>query len=201
MREQLRLKLAGNIIVGSTYKMDDEDVQFIQHPLTLIYERPDSEGVHFVGGHVGGTAPLATTQLEADEQKDAEAKPTFTFRYRKQPFRSSSYSSARLSNVIRAQVFYGKRFSTSICRGVLLEYRDGSKRALGECKLGVDRIEECFEPTHFCYNSVLKNNVQVKTSDGSSHPTHEENGWTCCLMKGVMEFWFSEREVQLNWKK
>jgi hypothetical protein len=49
MREQLRLKLAGNIIVGSTYKMDDEDVQFIQHPLTLIYERPDSEGVHFVG--------------------------------------------------------------------------------------------------------------------------------------------------------
>ncbi|PON20766.1 hypothetical protein TGAM01_v210367 [Trichoderma gamsii] len=108
----LRLKLAGDIIVGSTYKMNDENVQLIQHPLTLIYERPDSEGVHVVGGHAGGAAPLAAMQLEADEAKDAEAEPTFTFQYRKQPFRSASYSSAPLSNVIRTHVFYGKHLST-----------------------------------------------------------------------------------------
>ncbi|KAK1250637.1 hypothetical protein MKX08_010640 [Trichoderma sp. CBMAI-0020] len=191
-RKQLSLKLAGNIIGGSTYRMDGEDVQLIQHPTTLIYQRPDSEGVHFVGGHAGST----------EEQKDAKAEPTFTFRYRKQPFRSASFSSAPLHNVIRAQVYIGRRFSTSMCRGVMLEYANGSKRALGECKVGIDRIEDCFEPTHFCYNSVLKNNVQVKVCNASSHPTHEENdNWKCCLMKGVMDFWFSEREVEIIWKQ
>lgn len=192
-RFYLRLKLAGTIIMGSTYRMDDEDVQLIQHPTTLIYERPDNEGVRFVGGHAGGP----------DEQNDAEAAPAFTFRYRKQPFRSASYSSALLSNVVRAQVYIARRYANSVCRGVLLEYTDGSKRALGECKVGVDRVEECFEPTHFCYNAALRNNVQVKVSTGSSHPTHpthEGSGWTCCLMKGAMEFWFSEREVEINWK-
>lgn len=179
-------------------------MQSIQHPLTLIYERPDSEGVHFVGGYTGGAAPLPAMQLEADEQRGSEAEPTFSFQYRKQPFRSASYSSAPLSNVIRAQVFSERRFSDSVCRGILLEYRDGSKRALGQCKLGVARSEECINPAQLCFTSVVTNNVnnvKVKVFNGSSHPAHEETGWTCCLMNGVLEFWFSEREVKLNWKQ
>jgi hypothetical protein len=143
-------------------------------------------------------------QLEADEAKDAEAEPPFTFQYRKQPFRSASYSSAPLSNVIRTQVFIGKQLSASVCRGIILEYKDGSKRALGQCKLGVDRSEECMNPAQLCYTPVTKHNmkhVQVKGFDESSHPSHEETEWTCCLMKGTLEFWFSEREVELNWKQ
>lgn len=199
--KQLRLKLAGDVIVGSTYKMRDENVQSIHHPHTLIYKRPDGEAVTFVGGHAGGAAPpLAATQLEIDEQKDAEAEPTFTFQYRKQPFRSASYSSAPLSDVIRAQVFY-ERGRASVCRGIVLEYSNGSKRALGQCKLGVDQIEECMEPAQICYYSPGKNSVQVKVSNGSLHAGHGEAGWTCCLMRGVLEFWFSDGEMKLNWKQ
>ncbi|KAL7895785.1 hypothetical protein HDV63DRAFT_401081 [Trichoderma sp. SZMC 28014] len=200
----LRMKLAGDIILGSTYKMNDENMQLVRHPLTLIYERPDGEGVHFVGGHAGEAAPLPAMQLEADEQKGSEAEPTFDFQYRKQPFRSASYSSAPLSNVIRAQVFSDRRLSDPVCRGILLEYRDGSKRALGQCKLGVDRSEECMNPAQLCYTSVVMNhanNVKVEVFNGSSHPAHEETGWTCCFMTGVLEFWFSERDVKLNWQQ
>jgi hypothetical protein len=187
--------------VGSTYKIDDENVQLIQHPRTLMYERPDREGVHIVGGHTGDAASLAAIQLVADEQRSgAEVEPAFTFQYRKQPFRSASYSSAPLSNVIRAQIFY-KSGRVSACRGILLEYRDGSKRALGQCKLGVDPSKECMDPTQLCYNNLRKNTVQVKISNGTSHPRHEETGWTCCSMRGVLEFWFSERDEELNWKE
>lgn len=182
--------------------MRDEDVQLIQrplvqHPLTLIYERPEGEAVTFVGGYSDGTVPLAALQLEADEQKDTEAEPAFTFQYRKQPFRSASYSSAPLNNVYRAQVFYER--GASACRGIVLEYRNGSKQALGQCKLGVDQSEEYLEPTQLCCSSLGKNSVQVRFSNGSSHK-HEESGWTCCLMRGVLEFWFSDKEVKLNWE-
>ncbi|KAL6911129.1 hypothetical protein GGI43DRAFT_379061 [Trichoderma evansii] len=191
-RFYLRLKLAGDIIVGSTYKMRDEDVQLIQHPLTLMYQRPDGEAVTFIGGYSDDTAPLAALQLE---DKDTEAEPAFTFQYRKQPFRSASYSSAPLNNVCRAQVFYER--GASACRGIVLEYRDGSKQALGQCKLGVDQSEECIEPSQLCYTSLGKNSLQVKFYDGSSH-RHEEPDWTCCPMRGVLEFWFSDKEVKLN---
>lgn len=198
--KQLRLKLAGDIIVGSTYKMRDENVQVMQHPLTLMYERPDGEAVTFIGGYAdGAAAPSAAIQLEADEQKEAEAVPAFTFQYRKQPFRSASYSSAPLSDVIRAQVFYER--GASACRGIVLEYRNGSKRALGQCKLGaIDQSEECLDPVQLCYSSLGKNSVQIKLFNGSSH-AHEETGWTCCLMRGVLEFWFSDKEVKLNWEQ
>jgi hypothetical protein len=191
--------LAGELTAGSTYKISDEHVQLIQHPRTLIYERPDSEGVWIVGGHTGEAA----LQLEADEQRSgAEVEPAFTFQYRKQPFRSAGYSSAPLSNVIRAQVFFFETGRASACQGIVLEYRDGSKRALGQCRLGIDVSEECADPTQLCYNNLSKNTVLVKFySNGSAHPRHEESGWTCCSMRGVLEFWYSERDAELNWKE
>ncbi|UKZ87605.1 uncharacterized protein TrAFT101_003391 [Trichoderma asperellum] len=189
-RFYLRLKLAGDIVVGSTYRMRNEDVQLIQHPLTLIYERPDGEAVTFVGGYA--------KQLEADEQKDAEAVSTFTFQYRRQPFMSATYSSAPLNDVIRTRVFYER--GAPACRGIVLEYGNGSKRGLGQCRLGVDQTEECIDPTQLCYSSLGKNSVQVRFSNGSSH-WHEETGWTCCMMRGVLEFWFSDTEVKLNWQQ
>lgn len=193
------MKLAGDIILGSSYKINKENVKLIQHPRTLIYQSPAGEVISFVGGHADGAALWTTEQ-----KSDAEVEPVLpTFRYRKHPFRSASYSSAPLRNVIRAQVFYERRASASACRGIVLEYRDGSKRALGQCRLGVDQSEECFEPARLCYGSLGKNSVQVTVcSRGGSHAGHEEEtGWTCCSMRGVLEFWFSETDVKIDWKE
>ncbi|KAL7927399.1 hypothetical protein ACQKWADRAFT_276567 [Trichoderma austrokoningii] len=193
-RFYLRLKLAGDIVLGSTYRINKENVKLIQHPLTLIYESPAGEVVSFVGGHA-----------TAEQRDDAEVEDFVpTFQYRKHPFRSASYSSAPLGNVIRAQVFYKRRASAPECRGIVLEYRNGSTRALGQCRLGVDLSEECFEPAQLCYSSLGNNSVQVKVySNGDLHAGHddEEADWTCCLMRGVLEFWFSETDAKINWKQ
>ncbi|KAL7953915.1 hypothetical protein V8C34DRAFT_295674 [Trichoderma compactum] len=191
----LRLKLAGEIVVGSTYEMKDENVQLVKDPLTLIYERPDSEAITFVGGHACGAASSAASA----EQEAADALPAFTFR--QQPFSAANYSSAPLNDVIRTQLFHERGSPT--CRGIILEYRNGAKRALGQCRLGIDRTEECTEPVRFCYSNSLiggRQSVQVHIAKDSSH-THEGGGWICCMMRGDLEFWFTNKEGKINWQQ
>ncbi|KAL6790186.1 hypothetical protein GGI42DRAFT_365683 [Trichoderma sp. SZMC 28013] len=198
----LRLKLAGELIVGSTSEMKDENLQLIKNlvkdPLTLVYERPDSEAITFVGGHSRHAAPLAEirdTKPKA-EQEDTEAFSTFKFKGH--PFKPAYYSSAPLDDVTRTEIFQERGGST--CRGILLEYRNGSRRALGQCKVGIDDIQECIEPMQLCYNNLLVNgtqSVQVCISREILH-THDERGWVCCIMKGVLELWFNNRQEKIK---
>lgn len=177
-------------------------MQLIQNPRTLIYERRDSEAIAFAGGDAQeGSSLTGIRHAKADTQEGDNYKALPAFTFPPQPFDSASYSSAPLTDVIRTQVFHEEEGSR--CRGILLEYRNGSKRALGQCKVGVDQNQECTEPACICYRNSFGNgqqSVQVHISKERSH-RHEEEDWICCNMRGVLEFWFSNKKEKIQWQQ
>ena len=58
-------------------------------------------------------------------------------------------STASLADVASAKIF--EDGDTGICRGILLIYENGGMRALGQCRVGVDKEREFQTPRHMCY--------------------------------------------------
>ncbi|PTB43846.1 hypothetical protein M441DRAFT_77018 [Trichoderma asperellum CBS 433.97] len=187
----LRLKLAGEVVVGSTSNITAENIQLIKQPSILIYERPDSQKITFVGGVAEPTISF-------------EIPAFMPFNYRRTPFISANYSSAPLFNVCRTHIYH--EAGTKTCRGILVEYLDGSKRALGHCRVGIDQTEVCIEPGQLCYAPTISANprsglrqqsVQVVISKENAHE-HDGPDWICCAMKGVLGFWFNHNDTQIE---
>lgn len=178
------------MVIGSVINITDENIQLIKDPSILIYKRLDNQAITFIGGFAE-----PTTSLEI---------PDFTFYYRPPPFLSANFSSAPLFNVRRTHIYYEAGVKT--CRGILVEYLDGSKRALGHCKVGIDQTQECIEPGQLCYVSTISNSplpglkrqsVQVVVSKENAHE-HVGTDWICCPMKGVLGFWFNDKDTKIE---
>lgn len=179
------------MVIGSARNITAENIQLIEQPSILIYERPDNQEIRFVGGLAEPTISL-------------EIPAFIPFHDRRPPFTSANYSSASLFNVRRTHIYYEAGVKT--CRGILVEYLDGSRRALGHCKVDIDQTQECIEPGQLCYNSTISNNplsglkrqsVQVVISKENAHE-HVGPGWICCAMKGVLGFWFDDRDTKIE---
>ncbi|PON29443.1 hypothetical protein TGAM01_v201692 [Trichoderma gamsii] len=169
--------------------------------MTLI--RPDAEIV--IDGNV-------------DEQNTVIAitiSPTITSLY---PGAVSSsllpkafFSSAPLEGILNAHVFtVGWK---KLCKGILIEYENGSKRALGQCRLGLDEVQSWHKPLSMHYvpeeygrtvgdlinESRTSRSAQVAFDCESSHVTEdgslEENYHE---LKGCLNFWFTYHEVELQ---
>ncbi|KAL6910159.1 hypothetical protein GGI43DRAFT_389466 [Trichoderma evansii] len=108
---------------------------------------------------------------------------------------------ASLEGVANAYVFtdYERR---GVCNGILLEYEDGTERALGQCRLGLDPVQ-CYEhPTNFYYagaKCVNRSGREYKSvraafdSETGLFSTHDTAEWETCQMKGVIQFSFYYR--------
>ncbi|KAL7922289.1 hypothetical protein ACQKWADRAFT_84373 [Trichoderma austrokoningii] len=169
--------------------------------LTLI--RPDAEIV---------------TDGDADDQYTAsviDTPPTITSLFLGPRGVSSSllpkafFSSAPLEGILNVHVFGMWGF----CKGILIEYEDGSKRALGQCRLGLDDVQSWHRPLsmHFVSAGYERNvcdlvretrkssSAQVTFDSESSHITEdgslEENYYE---LKGRLNFWFTYNEVELQ---
>ncbi|UKZ60298.1 uncharacterized protein TrAtP1_001578 [Trichoderma atroviride] len=121
------------------------------------------------------------------------------------------YSSASLEGILDVHVFtVGWK---KLCKGILIEYENGSKRALGQCRLGVDDVQSWHRPLSMhCVPVDYERNVndlinetrksrsaQVTFDCESSHVTEdgslEENHHE---LKGRLNFWFTLNEVFLQ---
>jgi hypothetical protein len=104
-----------------------------------------------------------------------------------------------LKDVIRIEVFNDKYHGFS--RGVLLDYKNGARRAVGACRLGVDKVVTYLNPSRICYypsqvsqtRPLPGHAVRVKSGGDPTHD-HREDGWVCSPMEGSLQFWFSELE-------
>jgi hypothetical protein len=116
------------------------------------------------------------------------------------------FSHASLENVCKTQVFYEE--DGIHCRGMLIEYNNGSQRALGECRLLVDRSETYHNPSliSFANTKRLRSRnprwprrfeeceaVQVRF-DGVAF---EGDTWTHSPMTGTLKFWFYWAEARI----
>ncbi|KAM0346229.1 hypothetical protein ACHAPU_005654 [Fusarium lateritium] len=108
-------------------------------------------------------------------------------------------SSAPLENVTRVQVLEDD--DSGFCKAILLDYGNGARRALGNCRLGIDRAKTYLRPSHICYRAAghasgIRRDipaVRVEAGCNANHD-HEEDGWVCSMMEGTMEFWFSKEQ-------
>lgn len=117
---------------------------------------------------------------------------------------STSYmyaSSAPLDGLYSAQVF---RDGGDCCRGIVLNYRNGGQRAIGQCRVGVDAIEEYIAPTHICWRTYTSSQngrrglqcLKVELVSKSTR-THGDVEWQWHEAKGMIHFSFSEGSSDL----
>ncbi|KAI5467578.1 hypothetical protein BGZ63DRAFT_449696 [Mariannaea sp. PMI_226] len=106
------------------------------------------------------------------------------------PFhKQACFSSAPLQGVSKAEIFYEK--DTGMSKGILLEYDNGGRRALGQCRLGVAGIQVTGKPGQLCltdYSDIHQTAISFTAADSQQH-RHEKLGWRCYEMKGTLESW------------
>lgn len=114
---------------------------------------------------------------------------------------------ASLERVVYAQVFSDR--DTGRCSGILLEYEDGIKRVLGQCRFGFDAVR-CYEhPTKFCYMPIeypgkeplclpLKHVHAAFDSDTGLFGDQDTAKWEICPMKGIVHFSFNEKDTVIK---
>ncbi|KAI1416945.1 hypothetical protein F5Y13DRAFT_102682 [Hypoxylon sp. FL1857] len=182
-----RLRLAGDVVVG--------ECAGIEHPfaitsapiVALIHDAPEQRPVSVIAA-----AFKATSRLEIT---------SFPYKGLSTPsFPMANFSSASLQNTIRVQVFADEH---GYCRGILLDYSNGARRALGQCRVGVDLAKcytapsyVCFRNVYFRWGTLLRKAVMVEgTGTGGHH--HTEEGWICCK-DCELAFWCNSTEVEMS---
>jgi hypothetical protein len=179
---------AGTIISGEYQKREgSREVTSTGPYQTFIYIHPDLHSIISLG-----LCPENTCTSNAEEPLPL-TKPPHRL--------TACFSCVPLERVNIAQVFIDD--DTQRCRGVLVEYTDGSQRTLGECRLGSDQPVTYAQPMQVCFHTCknLDNHSwvdKIRFHDESQAHGHDESNWACSEMKGVMECWFTATHLQLT---
>lgn len=124
------------------------------------------------------------------------------------PFLGWHSSWAPLEHVSKVHVFYCDDGLS--CRGLLFTYESGAQRALGQCRLQVDKCREYLSPSRFCSLSTTTlqpewmevdccRGLQIVFIDGHEHTgSHSEDSWKCFSMTGTLYFYFSAEEAVIT---
>lgn len=123
------------------------------------------------------------------------------------PLPAAYLSSASLENVLNIYIFTDKL--TKLCKGIMIDYNNGLKRALGQCRLGLDSVQSYKSPLTLSYASIsqpacgkyqilYKNVYVICDSLNELNLQDEELVWEHHEMKGQLYFWFTAHEVYLQ---
>ncbi|KAJ4150120.1 hypothetical protein LMH87_010885 [Akanthomyces muscarius] len=149
----LYMKQQGIIELGYRYTLADEyticrtsNRPFLIHNMRTGYLRRHPqmmEQEQLCGVAVGATYPCSFQRKSADPSAQSHLSGSL------RPIRYEIYSTARLEMVRLAEVYNDPQ--THCCRGIMFYYDCGKRRAVGECRIGVDQVRACVNPTHFMY--------------------------------------------------
>ncbi|KAL6414356.1 hypothetical protein AUP68_00874 [Ilyonectria robusta] len=188
-----RMKLAGDVSVGLTPARKAKNLLLSKSRLmTMIYNTIELQPVSVIGAYSTG---------------EEDRSPMTPFRHPiidDAPFSNACFSFAPLDLVDCMRVFNDKL--TGLCLGILLHYQNGAQRALGQCRVDVDPVEDYVKPVQLCFRRQVRvrpgTRRQLQTTivrgTSSQEHNHDEQGWTCFEMQGALEFWFSCEETMLT---
>lgn len=114
------------------------------------------------------------------------------------PCRETMYRSyAPLAGISCAYLFEDS--NTGCCRGIIFQYANGGSRAVGQCRIGVDRCTEYRWPSTICSRSRMQDrfNSGVQVEVGTCSPRHHQERWTCWCLDKTVYFWFKKAFTML----
>ncbi|KJZ70031.1 hypothetical protein HIM_10582 [Hirsutella minnesotensis 3608] len=184
----LGLEHVGKVFVGP-YRIKPTRFTQIKRPLTLIYRKREVLPITFVGGY--------SPEYGVRSIKAPLHNPTPPPSLRKPHF-----SSAPLAGACKIRIFFIP--GTEFCRGIMIHY-DTGRRALGQCRLGADSIEDHTLLSSFCFLNTTYQRADegrtlhaVRVGIFDQYHQHQEVGWTCCTTAETLNFWFTIDEAVLE---
>ncbi|KAK3899000.1 hypothetical protein C8A05DRAFT_46825 [Staphylotrichum tortipilum] len=197
----VRTQRAGGVILGPHYSHSSpfinrlfDQVLAASRPITMIYGEPSLGGtLRLFGAH-----PSFRTDVETQPAPFSMAYP--------QPNPISDrlatyFSWAPLANVSSTVAFYDD--ASGDCQGVVFHYEGGGARAVGQCRLQVDRAERVDRPARLCFRTenvetrdhFVVYRVQARFEQHSPSTPDDDSdqpeGWKTQSMRGIVKFWFS----------
>lgn len=121
------------------------------------------------------------------------------------PLSDACYASAQLKDVISVWIFRDEK--DQFCRGLIVEYFDGTERALGCCRIGVDPAERCPAVERLSFKAAqriglsIDHTVMVRTYQVSKGSGYDNAGWTSCSEGDILEAWATETEMVMTTTK
>lgn len=189
--------------LGPRHSGEQEDFILSQNPPSLLIYNTSPDVV-------GPASVFGTYSQEADD--DAVFFPFPPAQPGDAPFPQANLSTAPLKDVTRMQVL--EDGETGFCNGLMLDYANGARRALGSCRLGVDSVKTYEKPLRVSYAAVRYeprlSSAKARTGpDGKLQAVRVEGDcdgglagdgvvWASVVMEGVMEFWSSEAEAVIR---
>ncbi|KAI1090914.1 hypothetical protein F5B19DRAFT_503459 [Rostrohypoxylon terebratum] len=110
------------------------------------------------------------------------------------PFHAQAYfSRAPLVDITSAGVFYDE--DNQLCKGIIFRYHDGACRAVGQCRVHIDATTWVCRPRRLWYRIHTRDlrhrviySLQVTLQEA---PIHQQEGWRCHQLEGMLNFWFT----------
>lgn len=213
----VRMQLAGDVVIGMPITGGAKNLCLGRSaPVTLIHGEP-KEGfpVPCFGAYCRLPAPVPTDTCLRQPFTPAPPRPS--------PVDGDVYFSwAPLDDIALAHVFSDP--ASGYCRGILLQYRDGGERSLGQCRLQVDPVAQVIDPRMLYYRTELCQSRWRRTihrahayfrhdalnahDSQDSHDFYDshdprqpqkgdDSGWKCYDLIGSLHFWFTDESSLL----
>ncbi|KAI0392002.1 hypothetical protein F5Y17DRAFT_438454 [Xylariaceae sp. FL0594] len=175
----VKMEKAGDVIIGSPIQEQGHvgDYLLCWHPpVTLVYSQVTLEPIIFLGAYCRSGPPAEPVDWPAHEPKTCPIKDEVML-----------FSTASLEDLRSVEVFYGADHGGRYCSGMLLYYKNGACRAVGQCRIGIDSTRKFDKPSRFCFRMEVFGSLV----DWGNESHSEVSGWSCNPLKGRIECWFS----------
>jgi hypothetical protein len=118
------------------------------------------------------------------------------------------YSNASLDYVDSVRYFYDsciKEQPDQWCIGILLEYSNKDRAALGQCRIGASQSIQVTAPTEMHIKRVVDRSglsgVIVRFTSSDRLEQLDRSGWECIEMKGEIMWWFDHGMVEISYSQ
>lgn len=156
-----------------------------------------------------GTVPISTVGVYCESIKDVHqsSSPIPIFSPKDECLllkKKGHYSCASLEGVASVTIFSKPNQEPPYCLGLIFEYTNGTKQALGQCGIGYFHEQRFVSPSHILHKSTISSHhnntwrgilVDFTTP---AHPVTEYIEMESHMMTGNVEFWFRNRDTVLS---
>jgi hypothetical protein len=177
------------VFVGPYHYKQPQRFLLTAQPLALIYEK-----LEYTASFVG---------IHSACHKAEEVSFTLPVDYLP-PFERAFFSSAPLEDIASIRIFNDRE--AQACRGIVIQYTNGSQRALGQCRVGIDGDQIIIGPRRLCLASFALSRsytgdqlyaTKVESSI-TLHHKHDGTDWVCNELRGILRFWFNNQQTKLE---